>query len=118
MGELLEPVHRRQVWLAEPDPVVVGREQAGGRPVLVISTNGFNNSRAGLVMVLPITTTERGFFSHVPLEPTEGGLRRKSFVMCEQIKSMSKDRLKRSLGEVQRETMIDVQEVVRILLGL
>ena len=114
----MEQVNRRQVWIAEPDPVVVGREQAGGRPVLVISSNDFNNTRAGLVVVLPITTTERGFFSHVPVEPPEGGLRRKSFVMCEQIKSMSKDRLQRSLGEVRRETMIKVQEIVQVLLDL
>ena len=113
----MEPVYRRQVWIAEPDPVV-GREQAGGRPVLVISNNDFNSSRAGLVVVLPVTTTERGFFSHVPVEPPEGGLRRTSFIMCEQIKSMSKDRLERSLGEVRPETMIKVEDIVRIIIGL
>ena len=118
MGAVLEPANRRQVWLAEPDPVVVGREQSGGRPVLVISNNDFNNSKAGLVIVLPITSTRRELFSHIPVEPPEGGLERKSFIMCEQIKSMSKGRLERSFGYIRRETMIEVEDIVRILLGL
>ncbi|MBU4174142.1 MAG: type II toxin-antitoxin system PemK/MazF family toxin [Actinobacteria bacterium] len=52
----------------------------------------------------------------ITIKPPEGGLRRKSFVMCEQIKSMSRDRLERSPGEVRRETMMKVQEIVQVIL--
>ena len=49
------------------------REQAGKRPALVISTNGFNKSRADLVVVVPITSKDKGIPWHVPLQPPEGG---------------------------------------------
>ena len=70
-----------------------GREQAGKRPVLVVSANGFNKSPADLVVVLPITSKDKAIPWHVPLQPPEGGTKTKSFIMCEAVRSISHDRL-------------------------
>ncbi len=67
-----------EVWSANLSPTV-GREQAGDRPVLVISTDMFNHGTASLVFVLPLTRTDRNILLHVPLEPPEGGLKTASY---------------------------------------
>ncbi|MGI6209653.1 MAG: type II toxin-antitoxin system PemK/MazF family toxin [Anaerolineae bacterium] len=65
---------RGDIWLVDLGPTP-GHEQAGRRPALVVSTDAFNQGPAGLVVVLPITTTERGIPLHVPVNPPEGGVR-------------------------------------------
>jgi mRNA interferase MazF len=45
---------RGDIWLADLDPVR-GREQAGRRPILIVSVDGFNQSKAGLAIVVPLT---------------------------------------------------------------
>jgi mRNA interferase MazF len=61
---------RGEIWYAKFDPVV-GREQGGERPCLVFSDDRFNQSRAELVIVLPITRMERSIASHVRVTPPE-----------------------------------------------
>jgi mRNA interferase MazF len=95
-----------------------GREQAGTRPALVISVDGFNQSGAELVIALPITSKAKGVRSHVPVQPPEGGLTLPSFIKCEDVRSVSKQRLLQRLGTVSRATMADVEDRLRILLGL
>jgi mRNA interferase MazF len=80
---------RGEVWLANLDPIR-GREQAGRRPVLVLSVADFNRSGADLVVVLPITSNLRSIPWHVPVEPPEGGLKVVSAIMCEAIRSVSR----------------------------
>ena len=75
---------RGEVWLASLDPAGPG-EQGGTRPVLVISTNAFNTWPVGLVMVVPITTRDRGFAHHIRV--AGGGLDRPSFAMPEYLRS-------------------------------
>src|SRR5690348_656161 len=64
---------RGQVWMADLDPTK-GHEQAGKRPVLVVSADVMNLGPAGLVVVLPITSKGKGIPTHVPVDPPEGGL--------------------------------------------
>ncbi|MCG2795684.1 MAG: type II toxin-antitoxin system PemK/MazF family toxin [Actinomycetia bacterium] len=106
------------MWIAKPDPVVVGGEQAETRPVLVISVDSYNRSQARLVIVLPITTKDKEIPYHIPVGPREGGLREKSFIMCDQIKCISTRRLLDHWGSVNQDTMTKVEDMVRILLGL
>lgn len=108
---------RGEVWLADLDPTR-GHEQAGRRPVLVLSETLFNRGPAGLAVVLPITSRLRPIPSHVRLVPPEGGLRKESAVLCEAIRSISSERLSARLGEVRASTLAKVEDVVRILLGL
>lgn len=108
---------RGEVWLADLDPTR-GREQAGRRPVLVISDDIFNRGPADLAIVLPITSRLRGIPSHVVVAPPEGGLRDRGAVLCEAIRSISRHRLVDRWGTVRRRTLLVVEDVLRILLHL
>lgn len=108
---------RGEIWLAGLDPTV-GHEQGGDRPCLVISDDRFNQSRAGLVIVAPITRTDRGIPSHVRIRPPEGGLTAVSFVKCEDIRSISKQRLRSKWGRISNEFVSHVEDTLRLLLRL
>ena len=82
------------MWLVDLNPVR-GHEQAGKRPSLVISVDLFNQGASGLVVVLPLTSKEKGIPFHVELNPPEGGLKVRSFVKCEDVRSISVERLKK-----------------------
>jgi len=106
-----------EVWFADLDPVV-GHEQAGERPVLILSITSFNQSPAGLVVILPITTKIRGIPWHVPVSPPEGGLTRPSVILCEQPRSVSQQRIQYRMGLAGTATMQQVQDRLRILMNL
>jgi len=106
-----------EVWQADLDPVR-GHEQAGKRPVLVLSMDPFNHGPADLVIVAPISTKNKGIRTHIQLDPQEGGLRQRSFVLCDALRSISKERLSKRLGAVSGSAMQQVQNVIRVLMGL
>ena len=108
---------RGEVWLADLNPTR-GPEQAGRRPVLVVSENLFNQGPAGLVIVLPMTSTLRGVPSHVPVSPPEGGVKNPTAILCEAIRSVSVERLVVRWGAVEGRTMTVVEDRLRILLRL
>ena len=108
---------RGEVWFVDLNPVR-GHEQAGRRPALVISVDGFNRGPAGLVVVLPVTSREKGIPFHVEMSPPEGGLREPSFVQCEEVRSVATEQLAGRLGAVSPQTMEAVEDRLRILLGL
>lgn len=108
---------RGEVWLAQLDPVR-GHEQAGTRPVLVISDDLFNRGPAGLVIALPITSRLRPIPSHVRISPPQGGLAVESAALCEAVRSISKERLLKRFGLVSGETLAMVEDRIRILLRL
>ena len=88
------------------------------RPALVVSTDLFNHGPAGLVIVLPITSTAKGIPLHVEVKPPEGGLTMRSYVKCEDIRSVSKDRLGHRLGAVTDRTLEEAEERLKIVLDL
>ncbi len=108
---------RSEVWTVNLNPVR-GHEQAGHRPCLVISVDIFNHGPAGLVVIIPITTKEKGIPFHVAISPPEGGVSKKSFIKCEDIRSVSTERLSKCLGTVSLETLKAVEERLKILLDL
>ncbi|MES1242085.1 MAG: type II toxin-antitoxin system PemK/MazF family toxin [Acidobacteriota bacterium] len=108
---------RGEVWLAQLDPVR-GHEQAGTRPVLVISDDLFNRGPAGLVIALPITSRLRPIPSHVRISPPQGGLAVESAALCEAVRSISKERLLKRFGLVRSETLEIIEDRLRILLRL
>lgn len=109
---------RGEIWSANLDPTL-GHEQAGSRRVLIVSTNTFNKGLAELVMVLPITRTNRGIPAHVVINPPEGGLSARSFILCDNIRSISKRRLgTQAWGSISPQTMAKVEEYLRLLLEL
>ena len=113
----MTPPRRGDVWLADLSPVR-GHEQAGRRPALVVSDDAFNRGPAGLVIVLPITSTIRAIPSQVRIAPPEGGLKTRSAIICEGIRSISSERLARRWGAVSERTMVAVENALRFLIRL
>jgi mRNA interferase MazF len=111
-------IRRGDVWLAELGPTR-GRERTGERPVLIVSTDPFNQGRARLVVAVPFTTRDRGLPIHVAVRPPDGGLREVSFAMCEQVRSLAVDRLgPQPFGSVPAAVLRSVEDRLRFLLDL
>jgi len=108
---------RGEVWWVVLDPTR-GREQAGRRPALVLSADLLNASAAGIVSALPITSRDRGIRSHVAIEPPEGGLAVPSWILCEQVRTISRERLLGRIGVVTMRTLAAAADRVRVLLDL
>lgn len=108
---------RSEVWLVDfGDPV--GSEQSGTRPAVVVSADALNESRAGVVVVVPITTAYRGLPSHVEIDRGSSGLDEVSYAKCEDVKSVSEQRLLGRLGVVDDEAMFQAARSLRFLLDL
>lgn len=94
-----------------------GREQSGRRPALVVSSRGYLRTVTTLVVVLPVTTVERGWSNHVALRG-DHGLARPSWAMTEQVCTISRDRVVAVAGGVDSPTMEEVDEWLRAMLAL
>lgn len=108
---------RGEIWIVDLNPTR-GHEQAGKRPALIVSVNPFNFGPAELVIVLPITSKDKKNLLHVKIESEESGLKETSFIKCEDIRSVSTERLIVRLGKVNSAVMSAVEDKIRILLGL
>lgn len=105
---------QRDVWFAElGEPV--GHEQAGARPAVVLSVDGLG--RRGLAVVVPLTTTQRGWALHLTIDPPEGGLRQRSDAMPEMVRSISSLRLRQRWGRVRPMTHRELARRVQLLLA-
>ena len=109
--------HRGEIWLADLRPSR-GREQTGRRPVLVLSIDFFNAGPAELVVILPLTSTQRDIPLHVNVSKGDGGTRNDSVILCEAIRSVSQDRLISRCGLLSQDVMAEVEDRLCILLGL
>lgn len=108
---------RSEVWLVDfGDPI--GREQSGRRPAIVISADSLNESPAGVVVVVPLTSTYRGLPSHIEIDRGSSGLDEVSYAKCEDVKSVSEQRLIGPLGVVGEEVMFQTARALRFLLDL
>lgn len=114
---IVAQISRGEIWLADLNPVR-GHEQAGKRPCLVISVDLFNQGASGLVVVLPITSKDKGIPFHVQIDPPEGGVETQSFIKCEDVRSISVERLDKRWGTVSLETLAEIEDKLRILMGL
>jgi mRNA interferase MazF len=78
---------------------VRGLEQGGHRPVLVVASAGYLDAVSTLALVVPVTTTDRGWPNHVPVVGNTG-LRSASWAMTEQVRTISRHRIDRVSGAV------------------
>ncbi len=108
---------RGEVWVVDLNPTR-GHEQAGRRPGLVVSVDPFNRGPAGLIVILPMTSKAKGIPFHVEIDLSEGGLTQRSFIKCEDIRSVARERLFKRMGRVSDEVMRAVEDRLRILLDL
>jgi mRNA interferase MazF len=86
--------------------------------VLVFWVDFFNAGPADLVVILPLTSTQRDIPLHVKVSKGDGGTRNDSAILCEAIRSVSKDRLISRWGMLPHEVMAEVEDRLRILLDL
>lgn len=110
---------RGEVYLARLDPTE-GSEQAGTRPVVVVSRDAINRA-SPVVVVVPCTTfhaRRRIYPSQVPLEPPEGGLRADSLALGEQVRAVAKSRLVRQLGSLSPAVLGQIDRALLIALDL
>jgi mRNA interferase MazF len=108
---------RSEIWLIDfGDPI--GREQAGRRPAVVTSADALNESQAGVVIVIPTTTARRGLPSHVEIEPESSGLEHVSYAKCEDVTSVSVERLVTRLGLAPPGAMSQIGRILEFLLDL
>src|SRR5262245_58260152 len=111
--------HRGEVWVADLG-TGVGHEQGGRRPVLVVSADVQNAGRSGLVVICPLTSQiakSARIPIHVRVDPPSGGIRAPSVILCDQVRSISKDRLDASpWGVIDAPTLSRVEAMLRAIL--
>ncbi len=111
---LPKPV-RGEIWSANLSPVV-GHEQDGMRPVLIVSNDTFNASPAERVVVVPITSKGGQRPYRVAVTPPDGGLTMPGWVLCDQIRSISTERLRTCSGAISDAVLAEVEDQLALLL--
>lgn len=108
---------RGEIYRADLDPVL-GSEQGGVRPVLVVQ-NDQGNQSSPTVIVAPLTSRRKRPRqpTHVLVLPPEGGLTRPSQVLCEQVRTLEKSRLTDYLGALSDDTLRRVDDALLRALG-
>jgi len=100
-----------EIWLANLDPIE-GSEQAGFRPVVIISGNVLNDNTK-VVWCCPITTKIKRYHNNLILLPTEiNGLKEESEVLTLHFRSLSKSRLKQKVGKISHNEILLVHSSV------
>ena len=108
---------RGDLYFADLDPVI-GSEQGGKRPVLIIQ-NDLGNRFSHTVIALPLTSRlgKAPLPTHVPLIPPQGGVRRPSIILCEQVRTLEKSRLFAYLGSLTPAKMAVVERALAAAVG-
>ena len=111
-------VKRGDIYYANLSPVV-GSEQGGHRPVLIIQ-NDVGNKYSPTVIVAAITSqiSKAKLPTHVEISSKQFGLEKDSVVLLEQLRTVDKRRLKEKVTHLNEDIMEKVDEGIRISLGL
>jgi mRNA interferase MazF len=117
-GDDLLGVKRGDVYFADLSPVV-GSEQGGVRPVLVIQ-NDIGNRFSPTVIVAAITAQiqKAKLPTHVEIDAKRYGFERDSVILLEQIRTIDKQRLTDKITHLDEEMMEKVDDALQISLGL
>jgi mRNA interferase MazF len=113
-----EPLRAGDVWLADLSPGV-GSEQAGRRPVVIVSGPLHLALPHGVVYVVPVTSRDRGLRHQIPLASRSSGLSKlPSFTRPEDMRAVAYQRLERRLGAVRPNELAAVRRILRAFLDL
>ena len=112
-------VSRGELWWVDWSPGR-GSEQAGLRPALVVQTNaGNHNPSYPNTIVVAVSTKGRELPFHIKLDPSpSNGLRTPSYAKCEQVFTISKERLQDRVGKVADDDFARVEAALRMVLGV
>lgn len=98
-----------EIWLTNLNPTE-GSEQAGFRPVLIISGNVLNDN-ANVIICCPLTTKIKNYHRNLILNPTDkNGLKEVSEVLTFHVRSLSKSRLKSKMGRIDSNELKQVHQ--------
>ena len=112
-------MRRGEVYDAALDPTR-DSEQAGFRPVVVVSRDALHDALP-IVIAVPCSTLGPGrrlYPSQVLLRPPEGGLDVDSVALCEQVRALAKSRLARLRGTVSAATLAQISRALRVAMDL
>jgi mRNA interferase MazF len=110
-------IKRGELYYADLSPVV-GSEQGGVRPVLIVQ-NDVGNKYSPTIIAAAITSkiNKAKLPTHIELPSSSYGLQRDSVILLEQIRTLDKRRLKERIGELNEVTMSKVDRAILISLG-
>jgi mRNA interferase MazF len=112
-------MRRGDIYDARLNPTE-GSEQAGVRPVVIVSRDAINKN-SSVIVVVPFTkatNVKRNYPNNVRIAKGEGGLTIESVLLGGQVRAISKSRLLRHRGMLSSETMKQVERALRITLDL
>ncbi len=111
-------IQRGDVFYANLNPVV-GSEQGGTRPVLILQ-NDIGNKYSPTTIVAAITSRikKAKLPTHVEISAVEHRLEKDSVILLEQIRTIDKRRLKEKITNLDTDTMVKIDEALAISLGL
>ncbi|MBQ4100551.1 MAG: type II toxin-antitoxin system PemK/MazF family toxin [Oscillospiraceae bacterium] len=111
-------VKRGDIYYADLSPVI-GSEQGGMRPVLIVQ-NDVGNKYSPTVIAAAITSQKdkSNLPTHIKLETDNCGLSKESIVLLEQIRTIDKKRLKERMGKLDESAMGEINRALSISFGL
>ncbi len=111
-------VKRGNIFYADLSPVI-GSEQGGVRPVLIIQ-NDIGNRYSPTVIVAAITSQiqKAKLPTHVEIEANTNGLEKNSVILLEQVRTIDKQRLREKITSLDDKIMTRISEALKISLGL
>ena len=108
-------VKRGDIYYADLSPVV-GSEQGGVRPVLIVQNDTGN--RYSPTVIAAAITSQTKLPTHIALSAPDYGLPRDSVVLLEQIRTLDKRRLRERMGRVDGELMERIDAAIAVSFGL
>ena len=111
-------VRRGEIYYADLSPVV-GSEQGGVRPVLIVQ-NDTGNRHSPTVIAAAITsqTGKARLPTHISISPVNCGLPKESIILLEQVRTLDKRRLREKMGRVDENVMKQVDTAIAVSFGL
>lgn len=111
-------LERGTVVLVELDPIV-GHEQRGTRPCIIVSVPAVNaDQRYPMIAVVPITATAGAGALYPPLAAGASGLRKSSYALIDQLRSIDKRRIRRRFGRIAPPELAAIDAGLALFLGL
>ena len=111
-------IKRGDIYYADLSPVI-GSEQGGLRPVLIVQ-NDVGNRYSPTVIAAAITSkmSKTKLPTHIDIPGQNAGLSKDSVILLEQVRTIDKQRLKEKMGHLDRTTMNNVDNAIQVSFGL
>ena len=110
-------IFRREIYEVDLGSLMA-HEPANIRPAVVLSADLLNNGPAGLIAIVPVGSAAYGLRNHVELSVGSSGLGRVSYARCDQLRTVSTERLRHRLGSAGGGELSLIGQAIRFVLDL